>query len=107
MISSSIWKHRVRTPTVFQMEMAESGAAALGILLAHHRRRVPLEQLRAACGVSRDGSKPADLVRAAEGYGLDVVSMQRRVDEVLAGPFPVIVTWNVDHFLVVEGVSGN
>ncbi len=107
MISSSIGKHRVRTPTVFQMEMAESGAAALGIVLAYHGRRVPLEELRATCGVSRDGSKPADLVRAAEGYGLDAVSAQRRADEVLAGPFPVIVTWNVDHFLVVEGVSGN
>ena len=107
MIFAAIRKHRVRTPTVFQMEMAGSGAAALGIVLAYHGRRVPLEQLRSTCGVSRDGSKPADIVRAAEGYGLDAVSAPRRADEVLRGPFPVIVTWNVDHFLVVEGVSGN
>lgn len=103
----TIRKRRVRTPTVFQMEMAESGAAALGIMLAYHGRRVPLEQLRSACGVSRDGSKPADLVRAAQGYGLDVISASRRADEVLRGPFPVIVSWNVDHFVVVEGMSGN
>ncbi|MCF8532023.1 MAG: NHLP family bacteriocin export ABC transporter peptidase/permease/ATPase subunit [Reyranella sp.] len=106
MIFNALRKHRVRTPTVFQMEMAESGAAALGIVLAYHGRRVPLEQLRAACGVSRDGSKPADLVRAAAGYGVDTVSAPRQADEVLAGPFPVVVSWSADHFLVVEGISG-
>jgi NHLM bacteriocin system ABC transporter peptidase/ATP-binding protein len=88
------------------MELAEAGAAALGIMLAHYGRRVSLEELRGACGVSRDGSKPADLVRAAERYGLDAVSAARQADEVLAGPFPVIVSWNAGQFLVVEGVSG-
>ncbi len=101
------WKRRVRTPTVFQMEMVESGAAALGIVLAYHGRRVPLEELRVACGVSREGSKPADLVRAAKSYGLDAVITPAEADRVLARPFPAIVQWNVDQFLVVEGVAGN
>ena len=101
------WKRRVRTPTVFQMEMVESGAAALGIVLAYYGRRVPLEELRVACGVSREGSKPADLVRAAESYGLDAVITPAEADRVLARPFPVIVQWNVDQFLVVEGVAGS
>jgi NHLM bacteriocin system ABC transporter peptidase/ATP-binding protein len=102
-----LWKRRVRTPTVFQMEMVESGAAALGIVLAFYGRRVPLEELRVACGASREGSKPDDLVRAAHSYGLDAVSEPREADDVLKGPFPVIVQWNVDQFLVVEGVSGS
>src|SRR5215203_1308004 len=101
------WKRRVRTPTVFQMEMMESGAATLGILLAYHGRRVPLEELRVACGASREGSKPDDLVRAARSYGLDAVGKDREAGDVLKGPFPVIVQWNVDQFLVVEGVSGS
>jgi len=74
------------------------------MLLAFHGYRVPMRDLRAASGVSRDGTSARTLIALAAQYGL--AGEGRRCDRIDANKFtfPLIAHCGFNHFVVVEGV---
>ena len=97
-----------KVPMVIQLEALECGAACLTMILAYYDKWIPLEKVRADCGVSRDGSNAGNISRAAMYYGLEV-NASRYEPEALKelGTFPCIIHWNFDHFVVLDGFRHN
>ena len=97
----------VKVPQVMQMEALECGAACLAMILAYYGKWVALEQVRADCGVSRDGSRASNILKAARSYGLSAKGMSYSASALRSsGSFPCILFWNFNHFVVLRGFRG-
>ncbi len=94
-----------KTPTVFQMETVECGAASLAMILGYYGKFLPLEQVRIETGVSRDGCSADNILKAAKKHGLDAHAYIVRVKKLLELPVPCIIHWNFNHFVVWEGTK--
>lgn len=72
----------VKTPTIYQMEATECGAASLAMILAYYGHIVPLEQMRIDTGVSRDGCNARNILRAARKYGLTCKGWSKSLEDI-------------------------
>ncbi len=107
-IKSAVTKGVAQVPVVMQLEALECGAASLTMVMAYYDKWVPLEQVRADCGVSRDGSNAKNIALAAQRYGFKVEGFRRTPQTIREkGVFPCIIHWNFNHFVVLDGFKGD
>lgn len=93
----------VKTKTVYQMEAAECGAACLAMILEYFGAYIPLEELREATDVSRDGINALNIIKAAKRYELETHAYKLKFERLKNISTPAIIYWDSDHFVVFEG----
>lgn len=107
-IKEPVTKGRAKVPVIMQMEALECGAACLCMIMAYYNKWVPLEQVRKDCGVSRDGSKAGNILKAARSYGFNAKGYRFEPEALREnGIFPCIIHWDFNHFVVCDGFKGN
>ncbi len=106
-IRQPVEKGVVKVPVVMQLEVLECGAASLTMIMHYYHKWIPLEQARVDCGVSRDGSTAKNLIMAARSYGMKASAWRLEPEALLEeGPFPCIIHWGFNHFVVLCGFKG-
>jgi len=73
------------------------------MILAYYGRWTSLEDIRAVAGVSRDGTKASNIVKAAAHYGLIARGVSCEPGDLATLTMPAIVFWNFNHYVVLEG----
>ena len=107
-IKQPVMQGVAKVPVVMQLEALECGAASLTMVLAYYGKWIPLEQVRADCGVSRDGSNAKNVLKAARSYGLTAKGYRMEPETLKKdGSFPCIIHWNFNHFVVLCGFKGD
>ncbi|WP_141454133.1 peptidase domain-containing ABC transporter [Pseudoxanthomonas sp. z9] len=91
---------------IIQSEAAECGLACLAMILAHHGRHIDLATLRGQNGMSLKGATLQQLIDVAGRQGLLARPLRLELAELDQLQLPCILHWDLNHFVVLTGVSG-
>lgn len=95
-----------RFPVEYQMDSQDCGPASLKIIAKHFGKFYSLQYLRDRCGITKEGVSLLDLSTGAESIGLRTLAIKCTVDDVVDSiPFPAIIFWNNNHFVVVYAAN--
>ncbi len=91
-----------RFPVEYQMDSQDCGPASLKIVAKHFGKYYSLQYLRDMCGITKEGVSLMDLSAGAESIGLRSLSIKCTIEDLVTQvPFPAILFWNNNHFVVV------
>ncbi|KMQ68020.1 ABC transporter ATP-binding protein [Chryseobacterium sp. FH2] len=95
-------------PNYIQPDSKDCGPTCLRIVSKYYKRSISLQQIRNLSETTREGSSLLGLSDAAEDLGFRSLGVQIDFntlrDEV---PFPCILHWNKNHFVVVYDIDKN
>ncbi|ELQ2337400.1 peptidase domain-containing ABC transporter [Vibrio vulnificus] len=93
-------------PVVLQSEITECGLACLTMVASYHGHKTHLSTLRQRANLGANGTHLGDLMEIASTQ-LDLTSraVQCSIEELGKLKLPCILHWDLDHFVVLTGVT--
>ena len=106
-VKFSVFKNllQIRMKIIRQRNAMDCGPSCLAMIAEHYGRTVEQELLHHYCSLGRNGVSLLGISKAAENIGFKTVGGRLSFD-ILANdlPFPCIVHWNQNHFVVVYNI---
>lgn len=102
---SSLFFSRNSLSMIFQSENSECGLACLAMIANYHGDATKLSDLRESYRLSGGGASVKDLMAAAATLKLRCRPLKAECSELKALELPVILHWDLDHFVVLKKVS--
>lgn len=97
---------RSRVIHVRQTEVSECGLACLAMIAEYHGLEVDMAALRRRFVPSTRGVTLRSLIGTADRLGLASRAVRIELDDLGALALPAVLHWNLNHFVVIEAVSG-
>lgn len=94
-----------RVPLILQSEVSECGLACLAMVSSFFGQKVTLSSLRKHLVVGSQGMSLKQLMSVAGCINLSSRAVQCELAEIKLLKLPCILHWNLDHFVVLTGVS--
>lgn len=94
-------------PVMQQTEAAECGLACLAMVAGFYGHRSSLTELRTRFNLSSQGTTLLDLMQFAEHLQLSSRPLRIELEQLGLLQMPAILHWDMNHFVVLEKVSGD
>ncbi|MAN87619.1 MAG: ABC transporter ATP-binding protein [Algoriphagus sp.] len=88
-------------PHYNQPDSKDCGPTCLRIIAKHYGKLISLKEIREISETTREGSSLLKLSDAAEAMGFKTIGAKLSFDKLMQAPFPLIVHWDKQHFVVV------
>lgn len=101
-----LFRTRRKAAVIMASEVSECGLACLAMVGAYHGHDIDLNGLRHRVSVSVAGISLRGLMRLADQIGLSARALKVDIGALDRLTLPVILHWDMNHFVVLEKVRG-
>ncbi|MDO4681292.1 MAG: peptidase domain-containing ABC transporter [Lautropia sp.] len=96
----------MKVQTILQSENQECGLACLAMIATSYGHNIGLAELRRKLPPSVRGVNLAQLISHAQHIGFSARAIRLELDELEKLQVPCIIHWDLNHYIVLEKVSG-